>query len=467
MDDTGIKREPVIRISNDRMEAFIMLPTVEEEYHYTVDEVLEAVNRNGVIYGINCETISDMVEKRLMGREVLFAKGKPAVDGADGYFDFYFDSDLNHRPTVKSDGSVDYWSVHSVEVVKKGQTIANYCEPVAGEDGIDVLGRVIAAKKGKGLPPLVGRGFDKSVDGLTYTAAIDGKIERHKNRIIILPILEINGDVDVGTGNIDFVGDVVIHGSVKTGARIRAAKSITIDGVCEGCVLEAGNDLILRNGMIGMGKARIIVKGNLFAKFMEYTDVEVDGFVEADSAINCNVVSNDKVIFNGGHASIVGGKVYGCAGIEVQNLGNDAFIKTEVHVGVHKKIKIKIAELEKLVDQKQMLLNNINAGIKQIEQMMGSAADGMNLEEKKLEEKKLALVRAKIEKTAELTEDKEELERLKGIVERSTGATVQVLEHVYPNVEVCINNSKLVTKEEFDKIEFKEKDKAVVMLSMK
>ena len=428
MDDTGIKREPVIRISSDRMEAFIMLPTVEEEYHYTVDEVLEAVNRNGVIYGINCEIISDMIEKRLMGREVLFAKGKPAVDGADGYFDFYFDSDLNHRPTVKSDGSVDYWSVHSVEVVKKGQTIANYCEPVAGEDGIDVLGRVIAAKKGKGLPPL----------------------------------LEINGDVDVGTGNIDFVGDVVIHGSVKTGAKIRAAKSITIDGVCEGCVLEAGNDLILRKGMIGMGKARIIVKGNLFAKFMEYTDVEVDGFVEADSAINCNVVSNDKVLFNGGHASIVGGKVYGCAGIEVQNLGNDAFIKTEVHVGVHKKIKIKIAELEKLVDQKQMLLNNINAGIKQIEQMMGSAADGMNLEEKKL-----ALVRAKIEKTAELTEDKEELERLKGIVERSTGATVQVLEHVYPNVEVCINNAKLVTKEEFDKIEFKEKDKAVVMLSMK
>ena len=427
MDDTGIKREPVIRISSDRMEAFIMLPTVEEEHHYTVDEVLEAVNRNGVIYGINCETISDMIEKRLMGREVLFAKGKPAVDGADGYFDFYFDSDLNHRPTVKSDGSVDYWSVHSVEVVKKGQTIANYCEPVAGEDGIDVLGKVIAAEKGKGLPPL-----------------------------------EINGDMDVGTGNIDFVGDVVIHGSVKTGARIRAAKSITIDGVCEGCVLEAGNDLILRNGMIGMGKARIIVKGNLFAKFMEYTDVEVDGFVEADSAINCNVVSNDKVIFNGGHASIVGGKVYGCAGIEVQNLGNDAFIKTEVHVGVHKKIKIKIAELEKLVTQKQMLLDNIKAGIKQIEQMMGSAAEGMDLEEKKL-----ALVRAKIEKTAELTEDKGELERLKSIVERSTGATVQVLEHVYPNVEVCINNSKLVTKEEFDKIEFKEQDKAVVMLSMK
>lgn len=81
MDDTGIKREPVIRISNDRMEAFIMLPTVEEEYHYTVDEVLEAVNRNGVIYGINCETISDMVEKRLMGREVLLQRESRLLTG--------------------------------------------------------------------------------------------------------------------------------------------------------------------------------------------------------------------------------------------------------------------------------------------------------------------------------------------------------------------------------------------------
>ncbi len=51
---------------------------------------------------------------------------------------------------------------------------------------------------------------------------------------------------------------MVIHGSVKTGARIRAAKSITIDGVCEGGVLEAGSDLILRNGMIGMERPGLL-----------------------------------------------------------------------------------------------------------------------------------------------------------------------------------------------------------------
>ena len=55
---------------------FIMLPTVEEEYHYTVDEVLEAVKSQWCDDTASiARPISDMVEKRLMGREVLFAKG--------------------------------------------------------------------------------------------------------------------------------------------------------------------------------------------------------------------------------------------------------------------------------------------------------------------------------------------------------------------------------------------------------
>ena len=35
------------------------------------------------------------------------------------------------------------------------------------------------------------------------------------NRILIVPVYEIFGDVDVNTGNIDFNGDVVIHGNIK------------------------------------------------------------------------------------------------------------------------------------------------------------------------------------------------------------------------------------------------------------
>ena len=95
-------------------------------------------------------------------------------------------------------------------------------------------------------------------------------------------------------------------------------------------------------------KGRIRCKGNLFAKFMEYTDVEVDGFVEADSAINCNVVSNDKAIFNGDTQEVSVEKYTAVQALRCKTWVMMPLSRPEVHVGVHKKIKIKIAELEKL-----------------------------------------------------------------------------------------------------------------------
>ena len=37
--------------------------------------------------------------------------------------------------------------------------------------------------------------------------------------------------------------DIVIHGNVESGVNIRAPGSITIDGVAEACMLEAGKDI--------------------------------------------------------------------------------------------------------------------------------------------------------------------------------------------------------------------------------
>ena len=121
----------------------------------------------------------------------------------------------------------------------------------------------------------------------------------------------------------------------------------------------------------------------------------------------------------------------------------------------------RMAELERLIIQKQQLLDNIAAGLKQIEMLEEKTSD-----REKLDEKKMTLTRAKIEKTAEITANKEELGRLQSIVERSTNATVKVTELTYPNVEVCINNSKLVTKDEVGSAEFVEKDEGIVMMSL-
>ena len=77
------------------------------------------------------------------------------------------------------------------------------------------------------------------------------------DRIVILPIHEVQGNAELSSGNIDFRGDVVIHGGVESGVKIRATGSITIDGVVEACTLEAGKDIILRSGMLGGNKASV------------------------------------------------------------------------------------------------------------------------------------------------------------------------------------------------------------------
>ena len=69
----------------------------------------------------------------------------------------------------------------------------------------------------------------------------------------------------------------MIHGSVESGVTIKATGSITIDGNVEACNLEAGKDIILRSGMVGGNKAHVRTKGNLYAKFIEYTVIQVEG----------------------------------------------------------------------------------------------------------------------------------------------------------------------------------------------
>ena len=106
---------------------------------------------------------------------------------------------------------------------------------------------------------------------------MDGNIDIENDKIRIQPIYEVSGDANLTTGNIDFTGDIVIHGSVESGVTIKATGSITIDGNVEACTLEAGKDIILRSGMVGGNKAHVRTKGNLYAKFIEYTVIQVEG----------------------------------------------------------------------------------------------------------------------------------------------------------------------------------------------
>lgn len=461
--EVTLKNEPKIRISYDEMEAYLILPTpLTPDDEYEFNDIMEKVRAAGVKIGINEDKISGMISERYFDRECMIAKGIDAVNGVDAYFDFHFDTNFNKVPSRREDGTVDYWSIHTVELVDEGQVIATYNEPVDGSNGMTVKGKLLVAKRGRPLPPLAGKGFDRSEDNKTYTANMTGKIEMKNNRIMISEVHEVHGDVGIKTGNIDFRGDVIIHGNVPTGAVIRATGSVTIDGTVEGALIDANKDVIIRGGMLGASRGTILTRGNLTAKFLEYTKVKAHGSVTTDSLINCNITSYDKVFLKGKHASVVGGVVHAATGIEAFNFGNEYGVKTEVYVGVNQEVKKQINYHENCIIEAQDMIDKISMGIQQLEEAVkAGAVIPPN------DPRKASLLRTKITKQADLATHTQQLNEMSSVVECAKGASINVIQDVYMGVTIGINDSLHQVKEQQTSVSFFERDGKVVMFSMK
>ena len=460
--EVSLQKDPKVRISYDEMEAFLLLPTPAYEVPYKMDEVMDIIKLAGVKIGIDEAKISAMIEDKYYDRECLIATGITPVDGVDAYFEYHFDPNLNKIPSRREDGTVDYWSIHSVELVEEGQVIATYNEPVNGSNGMTVKGKLLVAKRGRPLPPLTGKGFVRSEDNKTYTSTMEGKIEMQNNRILISQVHEVQGDVGLKTGNIDFRGDVIIHGNVPTGAVIRATGSVTIDGNIEGCLIDANKDVIIRGGMLGGGRGTIKTRGNLHAKFLEYGTVKADGQIVTDSVINCNIICNDKVYLEGKHASVVGGVMHAAGGVEAYNFGNEYGVKTEIYVGVNMEVKKEISFHENCIKESQDMIEKLNIGLKQFDEAIKA---GIPIDPN--DNRKASLLRTKIVKQADLATHTQSLNRMSEVLRVAQGASVKVIRNVYNGVVIGINDATVTMKEDQATVAFFERNNKVVMFSMK
>lgn len=440
---------PRVRVLKNDMEAYLELPTPEEGEDYSVSDIKAILEEQGICEGYLEAVIKKIAVERLYNQEYLVAKGTPATDGTDGYYEYNFNASPDKKPTILPDGSVDYWTVHSIESVSEGQVIAVYHPAVQGEDGVTVKGAPVTGKRGKELALLKGKGFHREEEENTYISDLDGKIEMQNDKIIVSAVHELNGNAEISTGNIDFRGDIVIHGSVESGITIKASGSITIEGVVEACTIEAGKDIILRSGMLGGHKASVKTKGNIFAKFFENTTVEAEGMIQADVLMNCQVKCKDRIQLTGKHGSIIGGCVHAVQGIEVTNLGNTAETRTDILVGTSEETIKRLRMLEIKVDATRAELEKVEKGLKQFEAL--EQERGVSYAN---DPRRMSLLRVRIRDNALLSADEAETKKLRNLVERARGARVSVTNEVFPGVNICIDEERLVIKNNAKNVEF-------------
>ena len=442
------EEKPIVQITADGMEAYIMLVTPDDGGEYTVESLQKALDERGVKYGIDESALKELADEKKYGLETLIARGTEAVDGKDGYYDYNFNCNFDKKPLIKPDGTVDYWSVKSIESVVQDQVIAEYHPCVEGTDGKTVTGKPIPAKRGREQLPLKGKGFERRDDN-TYVALMSGKIETQNDRVVILPVHELSGNADLSSGNIDFHGDVVIHGSVESGVIVKASGTITVDGIVEACTLEAGKDIILRSGMLGGNKASVKTKGSITAKFFEFTRIECAGDIRADVLMDCQVQCFGKIIMNGKRGSIIGGLTHGVRGIEVTTLGNDAEKKTVIMAGASPEEYAKLKQLEKTIQELSQGLVQIDEGLRKFEEL--EKARGVSYKD---DPRRVTLLRVKIRDTATLANSKEEAKQIRNLIESASGACVTVLRETYPGVVIQIEDTKLLVQNNVKSAEF-------------
>lgn len=441
---------PIVKISEDFMEAYMIVSPCEPQENYTVEYLSDALRLNQIKIGIIPENLEKIVANRIFNKEVLVAKGMMPVDGDDGYFEYLFETNLSQKPIILEDGTVDYKNIKMIELVEPGQDIAIYHHGTPGKNGYNLMAQFKLAKKGAELPPLRGSGFEQLSDGITYRATIGGKITEMNNRVNIYPVHELFGDVDLSTGNIEFNGDVIIHGNVLDGMSVKATGTITVDKIVESAYIEGRKGVILRGGVLGKNGATIKSKANITASFFEYARVYAEGDIEADSFLDSNVYAGGKIRLSGKKGCIVGGAAHAVHTIEAMEIGNASGTNTEVSVGVHQESYKQMSELKTQMNNNQHQLNRIEQGLVQFEKTMRELGADF-----RSDPRRMALVKEKVRLSATIAGQKEQIDGIQEIINASKNSRIEVIRGVHPGVRVFVDEDHVQVKDFFKAVEFK------------
>lgn len=235
---------------------------------FTVGEIKEELTKNNVIYGIIEENFGQLVKGT--GEKVLIAEGTPVLNDISDTIDIKFktSSDLSNLVADKT-GNIDFKNIGAVEAVKKGDILAVKIIGEEGHDGIDVYNKTYKRKLAKNVVINAGKGCIKQ-DEYTMVAAMDGKPCVRNNLFQVFQIHEVKADVDMSTGNVKFIGDVVVNGSVKEGMEVECGNSLEVRKNVERATLIAKGDIDVKGKIIA---ATILGGGDDVVKLKIINDI--------------------------------------------------------------------------------------------------------------------------------------------------------------------------------------------------
>lgn len=415
-----------IKIANNQLSATIELAdTGDSEFSITEEQLIGLLRDKGIVHGLDRKKIEEIAKNPyLPNYPLVIAKGTPPEQGEDAYLTAKVEI-KKEKKTFAEEKKVNFRDVLNIPSVKKGQVIAKVVPETPGKNGISVTGRPIPARRGKPLAIRLGKNVTR--EGNEFLASIDGQVSITNRAISVNPVFEVRGDLDLKTGNIDFVGNVIIRGNVPTGYEINAGGDIKIYGLVEGSDLKAQGNIYISGGVNAGNRGSVIAEGNVQAAYLNQAVVQAGQDVIVNSSLlHSNVRAAGSIICKTGKA--IGGELIAGKQIYIKDLGNRLYTRTEVYVGHDPSADKKEMDMKEELKEISSNINKLNALEHKLLELINKGGGG--------EKEKTLLMKQRLTKSKMLQRLDELNRELQSIdEERFNGdhVFIEVYGTVYPN----------------------------------
>ena len=356
------------------------------------------------------------------------------------YLRHYFNPDFDYlrpKPGIGEDGeSSDLYSLGYVQNVIAGQLLAEVIpleQAGAEPDPRFVLSRPV-------LPGGANTRVDPAYPNYLLSTS-NGYVFYNNGKITVKRLLNVRQDVSFRTGNIFFVGDMAVHGSVRSGFSVQA-NTLRIMGMVEGGVARARRDLMVDGGARGgAGQHCLLDAGDkLLTPFLEKIEARARGnmVVEKYCLYSTVYAGANMVVREQVYGSTI--NAYGSVYVGRQ-LGNKAAISTKIYLGYD---PLSIRQLEKI----DKIISGLSQSITHLKAVAGHLPPDANEASRKLArlvEQRERIMKQRTELWSKLYLDENYMQNCR----------LMVPGKVYPGVEISVGRAFMLVERPYENVLFR------------
>ena len=335
-------------ISTDKMLAEIYCT---EHYHnmktLTKLDIIQYLEENRIIYGIDHRQVHLLTTQLAADQFPLtIAKGMLSVDGEDGKITYMF----NASSEVEKNDDWDFRDVMRIPTIKKGEKLAKITAPTKGKPGKNIFGMAVPARPGKPHQMKAGKNVRFNDKDQIFYAETDGQVSIRPNALEVHDVFYVDESLSMKSGNLDFVGSIIIKGDVPTGFTVKAGGDIKVFGLVESATLHAGGSLYIYEGLSGMQNGTISADDNIHIGYINQGIAHAGRSIYVENAIlHSECTARQQIYCQKGN--IIGGTMSAGQLIEAKDIGNRLNTQTMIHFSLDQSVD----DFKKMKDKKETL----------------------------------------------------------------------------------------------------------------